>query len=116
MEVFYVSTKGSAQITYTQALISIVYDKSMPTNLNTSIKKIIYKKIDFSIFVTAEKRDPTVIFVYLLVYTYKRLFIGERGENEHIVLLVSILIYCSFIGNRGTRLLYLLVYTYIASS
>ena len=35
----YKGTKGSAQITSTQELISLVYDKSMPTNLNTSIKK-----------------------------------------------------------------------------
>ena len=67
MEVFYLSTKGSAPITYTQGLISLVYDKSMPTNLNTSINKIVY----FSIFVTveAEKRDPTVIF-FMLVSIY----------------------------------------------
>ena len=65
MEVFYLSTTGSTQITYTQALISLVYDKSMPTNLNTSIKKIVYKKkhiFQFFVTVEAEKRDPTVTF------------------------------------------------------
>ena len=73
MEVFYLSTNGSAQITYTQSLISLVYDTSMPTNLNTSIKKNrLNKKIDFFNFCHSRGR--------------------EEGPNGYFFMLVSIYI------------------------